>query len=224
MGLGAPIVTIMATPTMSDIADLLTLNQWLSPAFPIGGFAYSHGLESLIASGQVASAADLKSWLWTLIEHGSARSDAVFFARGYTADTATLLNIGAEARAFATTAERLRETDLQGRAFVDTCNAIWGFDLPQVPLPVAVGHAAAQKGIALETALPLYLQSMISNLVSVAVRLVPLGQTEGQQTLNDLQAAILAVPISDGPVYSNAFLWDQAAMHHEILQPRLFQS
>jgi len=91
-------------------------------------------------------------------------------------------------------------------------------------LPVAVGHAAKLRGIALEQVLPLYVQAMISNLISAAVRLVPLGQTEGQKVLNALQPDILAIPAKDGDLYSNTFAWDLAAMHHETLQPKLFRS
>ncbi len=207
---------------MSETADLLTLSQWLSPSFPVGGFAYSHGLESLIAKGDVTSASSLEDWLRALIRHGSIQSDAIFLVRAYKADDPEEVN--AEAMAFATTSERKRETQLQGKAFVDTCNAIWALDMPPLALPVAVGCAAALKGIPLETTLPLYLQSVVGNLVNVAVRLVPLGQTEGQAVLAKLQPEILAIPCEDGMLWSSAFLWDQAAMHHEPLQPKLFRS
>ena len=222
MGMAALIVMSMATPTMSETADLMTLSQWLSPSFPIGGFAYSHGLETLIAQGKVTSASELEDWLRALILQGSGRSDAVLLWRGYHAED--LGDADTQARAFATTPERLRETLLQGRAFVDTCNSIWAFDLPELTLPVAVGRAAALKGIAFNLVQPLYLQSMASNLVSAAVRLVPLGQTDGQRVLASLQPDILSIPCSDGPLYSNVFTWDLAAMHHETLEPKLFRS
>jgi len=225
MDTGARTVTSTATPIMTDTADLLTLSQWLSPAFPIGGFAYSHGLETLVAKGTVDSADSLRACLQSLIAHGSIQSDAVFFYRAYHAKSVeTLLGIDAESKAFATTPERRREAELQGNAFVTTCNAIWAFDLPPLTMPVAVGAAAARKGIAAETVQPLYLQSVVSNLVSVAVRLVPLGQTEGQSVLAVLQPDIMNIPCEDGPLFSNAFLWDHAAMHHETLQPKLFRS
>ena len=225
MGMDEPTVMSMATRTMTKTADLLTLSQWLSPAFPIGGFAYSHGLETLVAIGDVNSAESLQEWLKALIIHGSIKSDAVLLFRGFHADSIEgLLETNADAQAFATTPERRRETGLQGNAFVETCNAIWGFDLPSLTLPVAVGAAAARKGMGVETVQPLYLQSVISNLISVAVRLVPLGQTDGQRVLAALQPDILNIPCEDGPLFSNAFLWDHAAMHHETLQPKLFRS
>ena len=223
--MGAHIATNTVTRIMSDLSDFMLLQQWLSPAFPIGGFAYSHGLETLVAKGDIKSADDLAMWLRTLIEQGSIRSDASLLYRAFHAvDSEELLQIDAQARAFATTQERRRETVLQGTAFTDTCNSIWKLDLPPMALPVAVGRAAKLKGISIETLQPLYLQSVVSNLISVAVRLVPLGQTEGQKVLTELTPMLLDVPCEEQLLFTNTFLWDQAAMQHETLQPKLFRS
>ena len=98
---------------MTTNTDILTLSQLLSPAFPVGGFAYSHGLETAISNGTITSAATLEAWLLDVLEFGGAQSDAVLLNMAYVGDAET---IDAQARAFATSAERLMETDLQGAA------------------------------------------------------------------------------------------------------------
>ena len=217
------------TPASFD-PGLLTLAQWLSPAYPLGSFAYSHGLESAIRAGWITAAADLQGWLSDVLLDGSGRADAIFLWAGYRAgNVADLMAADAEARAFAPAAERQREGARQGAAFARTTAAVWGIDLPPLLLPVAVGQAARQMRLVPQAACALYLQSFLSNLVSAAVRLVPLGQTEGQQVLAALSphcAALAAETESAGPeaVYSNAFLSDITAMQHETLDPRLFQS
>ncbi|MCU0856004.1 MAG: urease accessory protein UreF, partial [Rhodobacteraceae bacterium] len=106
---------------MSD-ADLLTLVQWLSPAFPVGGFAYSHGLEWAISEGQVTDAATLQDWLSDILTHGSGRTDAVLLTRAMDPE-ADLALIAATARALAASKERWTETHDQGRAFTEAVNA-----------------------------------------------------------------------------------------------------
>lgn len=220
-------ITTMAPTTRFD-PGLLTLAQWLSPAYPLGGFAYSHGLETAIRAGWISSAAELRAWLEDLTQHGSGRSDATFLWRGYRAgNIADLLAVDAEARAFAPAAERQREGARQGAAFARTSAAIWGIDLPVLLLPVAVGQAARRMALDPQATCALYLQSFLSNLVSAAVRLVPLGQTDGQAVLASLAPLITRIAAeaeAEGEVYSNAFLSDVVAMQHETLDPRLFQS
>ncbi|MCV6592068.1 MAG: urease accessory protein UreF [Silicimonas sp.] len=206
---------------------LLTLVQWLSPAFPIGAFAYSHGLESAIAAGWVADAEGLESWLRDCLEEGSGRSDAIFLRAAF--DAGDPGEVNATARSFAMSAERLREAERQGAAFVLTANGVWGFDMPPLLLPVAVGHGARLAGLDVEDTVALYLHAFMSNLVSAAIRLMPLGQTAGQRVLHNLHATCLAVADETrGAVpenaYGAAFLSDVSAMKHETLEPRLFQS
>ena len=228
MAMVAPTRTSTGTRRMHT--DLLTLQQWLSPSFPIGAFAYSHGLETAIARGWVTSADSLRDWLEPLLTDGSGRSDAVLLALAYRAGTPEALDgIDATARAFAPSAERLLEADLQGAAFAGTVRAVWGYDLPDLLLPVAVGRAAALAGLPLTQTAAMYLHAFVANLTSAAVRLVPLGQTEGQAVLAALAPLCTAIA-EDTPeatpddLFSNAFLSDVAAMAHETLEPRLFRS
>jgi urease accessory protein len=215
---------------MSTERDVLTLAQWLSPAFPVGGFAYSHGLETAIQRGVIATADDLAGWLRDVLEHGSGRNDCILLRAAYeSGDAAALAQVNATARAFAASSERLLETGAQGDAFCDTANAVWGAGLVGLVYPVAVGAHAARLGIDPDLTAAMYLQCFTSNLVSAAVRAVPLGQTEGQVVLAELSK--LCGDIARGTaqatfddLHSNAFASDIAAMAHETLQPRIFRS
>ncbi|WP_299611206.1 urease accessory protein UreF [uncultured Tateyamaria sp.] len=205
----------------------LTLMQWLSPAFPVGAFAYSHGLEQVIADGTITDAASLQDYLQTLLAHGSGRADAILLAAAHTTDDVP--HVDATARAFAASAERLKETDLQGAAFCDTARAVWGLDISGLTYPVAVGTATRAMAIPVSDTLPLYLHAFASNLVSVAQRAMPLGQTDGQTVLAALAPTIAdtaakAETTSLDTLTSTSFAADIAAMRHETLQPRIFRT
>lgn len=209
--------------TMSD-PRLLTLMQWLSPAYPLGSFAYSHGLEAAVAEGWVRDGASLRVWLEDVICTGTGRTDAIWIRRAYEARDLEALN--AEARAYAPCATRLRESERQGAAFVATTNAIWASALPPLLLPLAIGAAGARADLDLESLVPLALLSFGANLCAAAQRLLPLGQTEAQQILADLHPACLSAALTpvDALPASNAFLSDIAAMRQDTLNTRLFQS
>ncbi|MEP4247106.1 urease accessory protein UreF [Tateyamaria sp.] len=210
---------------MSDPA--LTLMQWLSPAFPVGAFAYSHGLEQAIADGPVRDADTLHDWIEALITDGSARADAILLAAAYNATDPAQAD--ATARAFASGAERLRESDLQGAAFCDTARAVWNIEITKLTYPVAVGAAARAMDVPLAQTLPLYLHAFASNLTSAAQRLMPLGQTAAQQVLARLGDAInitasMAATATLDDLTAASFSADIAAMRHETLQPRIFRT
>lgn len=220
-------LTATSMVTMPIDAKLLTLTQWLSPSFPVGAFAYSHGIEQAIADEWITNGDDLEAWLKACLRHGSARSDAIWVRLAYHTDDPSEIN--GFARAYAASRERVFEAERQGAAFVATTNAVWGFEIPPLMLPVAIGCAAAKAGLDEDTTALLYLQSFIGNLTSAAMRLMPLGQTEGQRVQAALQPICIAV-IKDtqgatlDDVGTSTFLSDIAAMRHETLQPRLFQS
>lgn len=225
-----------AAPAAADVAQgsgagdaaLVTLVQWLSPAFPTGSFAWSHGLEWAIAQGHVRDAAGLADWLSDVIAFGSGRNDAILLALSL-APGADHAQLAVLARALAASRERAAETEEQGRAFTDTVNALAGTDHPPAPLAVAVGRAAAGLGLPAERVVALYLQSFASALVQGAVRFIPLGQTEGQRVLAGLSAPILRLSaVASGwsldDLGSAAFGSDMAAMAHEAMDVRIFRS
>jgi urease accessory protein len=209
-------------------ADLLTLVQWLSPAFPVGGFAYSHGLEWAISEGQVTDAATLQDWLSDILTHGSGRTDAVLLTRAMDPE-ADLALIAATARALAASKERWTETHDQGRAFTEAVNALTGNDFVPAALPVAVGRAARALTLPPERVAALYLHAFASNLVSAAVRFVPLGQTDGQRVLAALhplmeRTAVEAAATPLDAIASSVPGADLAAMHHETQDVRIFRT
>ncbi|MDC0737542.1 urease accessory UreF family protein [Cognatishimia sp. SS12] len=232
MSTAHPRMTIHMQDPMSTAIDprLLTLTQWLSPAYPVGSFAFSHGLESAIANGWVHDEVSLQGWLNDLLHHGSGKADAIWIRLGYEApDAAAVLALNAEAKAFAPAAERLREATRQGAAFAQITADVWQITLPPLLMPVALGRAAHLLGLDVTAATTLYLQAFVSNLASAAQRLMPLGQTGAQRVIAQMVPACLAcaraaatAQLND--IASSAFLSDVAAMQHETLQPRLFQS
>lgn len=209
-------------------SGLLTLVQWLSPAFPTGGFAYSHGLEAAIAGGQVHRAEDARQWLAEVLEFGAGRQDAILLVAALKpgADHAAL---DVMARALQPSSERLSETLDQGTAFARTVAALTGRDLPPRCLPVAVGEAALPLGLAPEQVVGLYLHAFASNLTSVAMRFMPLGQEAGQGVLAALHPAIAslaaqAVHLSPEDLGSSALGADMAALAHETMDVRIFRT
>lgn len=210
-----------------DQTDFITLTQWLSPSYPVGAFSYSHGVETAIATGQISDAKSLTDWLETILLHGTGRSDAILLSHAYRADDPAA--IAALADALSPSLERRAESLQQGAAFARTTRAVWDLDLPDMPYPVAVGRAASLRKIPLETTASLYLHSLASNLVSAAIRLIPLGQTDGQRclhrltnTIEDVTSDATTAPLEE--IGGCAILSDIASMHHETQTVRLFQS
>ncbi len=217
----------MVTPTD---ADILTLNQWLSPAYPVGGFAYSHGLEWATDSRAVTDANSTGAWISDVLNHGSGRNDALFLVAAYNANSKKeLTEIDATARAFCASSERLMETQLLGEAFCGVTAQVWEVDLADLTYPAAVGRAARLHGLPLLLTTQMFVQSFMSNLVACATRLVPLGQTEAQRLIRDLTplCSRLATEAQDQgleTLSSTAFLSDIASMKHETQYSRMFRT
>jgi urease accessory protein len=215
---------------------------WLSPAFPVGAFSYSGGIEWAVEAGDIKDADTLKAWLGVMLADGGGFCDAVFFAHAHRAvastDDKALRDVAELAAAFAPSKERHLETTAQGNAFVEAARAAWPCDSIErlktiwdgpVAYPVAVAVAAAGHGIALEPSLAAHLQAIAANWVSAGVRLIPLGQSDGQRVLAALEPAVtatmrraLATGLDD--VGSSAFRADLASARHETQYTRLFRS
>ena len=211
-----------------DPAALLTVTQWLSPAFPTGAFAYSHGLERVIATGTLQDAATLEDWLTGILLHGAGWQDAVLLAQALRPE-ADLDALDALARALAPSAERLKETLDQGTALARTVSGVTGRPLPLRTLPIALADAARGLPMPAETLIALYLQGFASNLVTVAVRHVPLGQTEGQAVLARLAPVVISLAGSAAEATlddlgGSALAADLAAFEHETQDVRIFRT
>lgn len=216
---------------------------WLSPAFPVGAFTYSHGLEWAVEDGTVTSAAALATWLSDILRHGAGRSDAILLAASFRAASEKrmedLLEVAALAYALQPSRERRLESGAQGRAFVTAIADTWGaptlVDLSKrllpdpIAYPVALAAAAADHRLPLVETLEAYLTAFAANLVSAAVRAVPLGQTEGQRTIRDI-APIISIVAADALAASPDDIGgaclraDIASMAHETQYTRLFRS
>ena len=214
----------MYTPTDSK---LITVMQWLSPAFPIGGFAYSHGLEWTINKGYVSNREELQNWISDLLEYGSLKNDAILIKLVLQGSDPKEIN--ELAMALCPASERLSETQLQGGAFCKIIREVWSLEIDELTLPIALALAAKNESIDQNLVVPAYLHSFCSNLISVAMRLIPIGQTDGQKTLRELSPlisdSVRSVAKSDKDDLGSAcFLSDVSAMQHEYLQPRVFKT
>ena len=221
---------------------LYRLMAWLSPAYPVGAFSYSSGIEWAVEAGDIRDAETLRRWLAFVIGEGGGFCDAVFFVHAHRAaqqeDDAALRAVTELAAAFAPTKERHLETTAQGRAFLEATRAAWPcaaldflakvWDGP-VAYPVAVGVTSAGHGIAVAPSLSAFLHAVAANLISAGVRLIPLGQTDGQRVLVALEEMAattarraLVTPLDD--VGASAFRADIASARHETQYTRLFRS
>ncbi|HEV2630872.1 MAG TPA: urease accessory protein UreF [Pseudolabrys sp.] len=213
---------------------------WLSPAYPVGAFSYSSGIEWAVESGDVTKAETLKDWLATMLTDGGGFCDAVLFVHAHRAvdDDNALRGIAELAAALAPSKERHLETTAQGNAFTEATRAAWpcaaldrlkaAWDGP-VAYPVAVAVAAAGNGIAIQSALAAFLQALVANWVSAGVRLVPLGQTDGQRVIAALEPVVAAtarraLETSLDDLGASTFRADLASLRHETQYTRLFRS
>lgn len=221
---------------------------FLSPAFPVGAFTYSHGLEQVIEDGEVTSAADLQAWLTDILRHGAGRSDAILLKETWQAassgDASAVTDLQELGLALQPSRERHLEASAQGTAFIGTVKASWPPDLnhpaSQVfqdvshdqddwPYAVAVGLVSAAHKVPLPAALTGFLHGFTANIVSAAVRAVPIGQNDGQKVLAALEPVIAGVVAEMDTaglddLGTSTFLADIASMAHETQYSRLFRS
>jgi urease accessory protein len=210
---------------------LLHLLTWLSPAFPVGAFGWSHGLERAIADGVVHDAETLADWIALLLTHGSAWNDAVLFNAALCGGPDDWPDLADLAEALAVSRERHAETMTQGGAFLQAL-AAWPDARPglvRAPYPIAVAAACQLAGIAARPALAAWLHGFAAAQVSVALRAMPLGQSDGVAVLARLQPLILqiaarAAASSLDDLGSAALAADVAALRHETQTVRLFLS
>lgn len=225
----------MTTLSEGHAAALLRLMTWLSPAFPVGAFSYSHGLERAVHDGLVADPAGLQAWLADLLACGSGWNDAVLFAEAWrrAAGGGDLAELAGLAEALAASEERHRETMLQGAAFLKAASS-WREPLPP-DLPadcaycVALGAVAGAHGVPLPEALAAFLQAFAAGLTQAAIRLGVTGQTGAVSTVAALEPLVLesaarAVRSGVDDLGSATLLSDIVAMQHETQETRLFRS
>ncbi|MFT8896051.1 MAG: urease accessory UreF family protein [Acetobacter sp.] len=221
---------------MMEALQLTRLLSWLSPAFPTGGFAYSHGLEWAIECGDVTDVPSLVEWISSLLAHGSLHTDMILLRAAWRAETLDEMRaVAQEGCALASSRERFEETVKQGNAFLRAVK-IWDCLPPVIttltahwPLPVMYGVALKAAGFDEDVAALGCAHVAVSALVSAAVRLIPLGQTDGLRALAALEERMAAaVATTKSLTLEDAgglcFRSDLAAMHHETQETRLFRT
>jgi urease accessory protein len=225
-----------------EAAALYRLMTWLSPSFPVGAFSYSSGIEWAVEAGDITDATSLRDWLAAMLTDGSGFCDAVFLAQAHRAASAQdgekLREVAELAAAFVPSRERQLETTTQGRAFIEIARAAWSCDgLDEViaacgsviVYPVAVGLVSAAHGIPQQAALHAFLHAVVSNWISAGARLIPLGQTDSQRVLAQLESDVVAtarraVAATLDDLGSATFRADLASLRHETQYTRLFRS
>lgn len=230
-------------PDAAAASPHLLLQLWLSPSFPVGAYAYSHGLEKAAENGWITNGEQLQVWLADLVELGSLGNDMILLAHawrgvrsGAVDDIRSLAELGC---ALQPSAERHLETTQQGASFLATIRASWptprlsafaeATSSASLPYPVAVGVAAGAHDVPLRDTLPAFGIAFIGGLVSAAIRLGIIGQTDAQRLL-----AALTPPISELACrsetatldYIGSCVWrsDLASLQHETQYTRLFRS
>lgn len=240
MGPGAAVAAITTTTVtstesgMSELqagAALLRLLTWLSPAFPVGAFAYSGGLERAAHDGWVRDAAGLEEWIVTTLTKGAGWNDAVLFAEAYRQRESGegLAAIAELAEALAGSRQRHQETMALGAGFLAAASPWVRPEAGTMAYPVAVGAVSGLNGVALEAALAAFLHSAASQLVSAGLRLTLCGQSAGvailarlEPVLQDIaERAAVSTPDDLGSATIRA---DIAVMRHETQYSRLFRS
>jgi urease accessory protein len=224
---------------------LLRLQSWLSPAFPTGSYSCSHGVEWAVEAGHICDRKSLIDWLEADLCYGSGRNEAIFFREawrcGIEDDRARLFEVAELAAAFRGTSEFALESSQQAAACLATLRQVWP-DVAvdwlsevlrerqvQPTLALVLGVRCARQGMPVNVALPAFLQSYVSNLVSAGVRLIPLGQTDGQLAIAELEESVMATSAeadagTTDDLGSAAFMVDLASAAHETQYTRLFRS
>ena len=223
----------------------LRLQSWLSPAFPTGSYSYSHALEWAVEAGYVDGRESLVDWLDADLRYGSGSNEAIFFAEAWRCaaenNQARLLEIADLASVFRATAEFALELAQQGSACLTTLSHVWPDPLlvwlaetlrqrqAQPAMAVVLGICSARQGLPLSLSLPAFLQSYTANFVTAGVRLIPIGQTDGQLAIAALEDAALRVSedaerMTIDHLGSAGFMVDLASMAHETQYTRLFRS
>jgi urease accessory protein len=233
---------IPAVLSADDGAALYRLMTWLSPAFPVGAFSYSSGIEWAVEAGDITDAASLQDWLSAMLTDGSGFCDGVFLAHVHraasTGDDGALRDVAELAAAFVPSKERQLETTSQGRAFIEIARSAWNHDGLErliaacdgvIVYPVAVGLVSAAHKIPLAATMHGFFHAVTSNWISAGARLVPLGQTDSQRVLAALEPVVVAtgsraLTASLDDLGGATFRADLASLRHETQYTRLFRS
>ena len=199
------------------------LQAWFSSSFPIGSYAYSHGLEALIDDKKINNKDDVKEYLKALLFYGTLKNDYIFIKTIYIGEEISELIL-----ASASSKERRIEMIDMGNSFRKIMKDSWELSLPEnTPFIYCLTKAGLHFNIKFDNLIKFYLQSFISNLINVCVKHIPMSQKDGQ-TLNvnfidQIQNFLTQsdqLTIKD--IGSTFFIGDIFAMKHENLYSRIY--
>ncbi len=213
---------------------------WLliSPALPVGGYSYSHGLEHAVAAGWVSNLADARGWITGLARDVLPRLDLPVLARVYRCaqddDEPGIRHWNAVLLASRESAELQREDSEMGEALKRLLTDLVGVDaIKSLPgksaFATSFALACLNWGIDVADACAAYAWVWCENQVAAAIKLVPLGQTEGQKILLEMvmqvhELAELALAASDEDVGITCPALAIASAAHETQYSRQFRS
>lgn len=221
---------------------LLTLLQLASPALPIGAYSYSEGIETLANSAAIASGIALLDWLSQELRGGTIRLETAVMRWSYAAvanqDQAQVARWNQWLSALRETEEMRSQSWQMGRSLLRLFHDLetdLASNLPEFTRTEDCNFAIAYSLIAQAWAIPVdeaaiaFLHSWAANLISAAVRAVPLGQTEGQrllqQLVNPIQTAHAEIAaMTEADLMACNWGVSLASMQHEALYSRLFRS
>jgi urease accessory protein len=235
--------------TISAHFQRLRLLQLASSTLPVGAYTYSEGLEFLVEAGHIDSAELLQDWIVQELSTGSIRVESGLMLRAYQStlqnDETQLLSWNAWWSAARETEELRLQSWQMGRSLLQlflsleeppsttgmdkTWSALQNLLSQECNFAIAFGTVAAAWQIESIDALLGYLQSWATNLIAAGIKLIPLGQTAGQQMLLNLQptiehAAQEIEQLPDEALESCGWGLPLASMAHETQYSRLFRS
>jgi len=210
----------------------------VSPALPVGGFSYSQGMEYAVSVGWIRTFEDARSWIDGLARSVLPRLDLPLLARMARAlradDAAELAYWNGHLLASRETAELRREDGNMGRALRRLAHGLHGGPRPVDALATPTFAASFADlgvcwGVPLDALCAAYAWVWCDNQIAAAVKLVPLGQTEGQRLLLELTDALdtitaFALDCTDAELGQAATGMAIASSAHETQYSRLFQS
>jgi len=218
------------------MSSLLYLLQLVSPSLPVGAYSYSEGIETLVTENKIKNALTLQDWLEGELNWGSIRLDTAIVLRSYSQNSLDYWNQWLSA---VRETQELRDMSHQmGYSLlrlIASCEPVLHqrliIELSDSPVNFAVifGALAGYWQIPLPDTILGYLHSWANNLVGAGLKLIPLGQTEGQKILITLQPTLLktrqeVLTIEDEELFSCGWGLSLASMTHANLYSRLFRS
>jgi urease accessory protein len=223
-----------------DSTALLNLLQLTSPALPVGAYSYSEGLETLVEQEIIRSVNDLQTWLIESLATGSIGIEAAILVRAHRANVLRnqpdLIYWNHWLSATRETAELQQQNWQMGRSLLKLLQDLYpsedwsGWSMAENwNFAIVFALAANIAQIDEQTAVLGYLHSWVSNLVSAGVKLIPLGQTAGQQLILQLAEPIMvsadrSLNLPDDQLFSCNWGLALASMTHETQYSRLFRS